>query len=162
MAVGGGSVGPGFLGMTYAPFVVGSDGNVRNLHMDMAEDRLQQRMAMLGQIESASSARSVPRDRRNRDLAKASGSAADHAKVLKKTLELMTSKQMDAFKAATGADRSAGALRQDRLRPRLLDGPPAGRAGRAVRRSRPGRLGHAHRTTSSAAEHASCPSSTRP
>src|SRR3954452_8999190 len=30
VAVGGGSVGPGFLGMTHAPFVVNSDGNVRN------------------------------------------------------------------------------------------------------------------------------------
>src|SRR6266478_4730245 len=33
VSVGGGSVGPGFLGMTYAPFVVGSNGEVRNLQM---------------------------------------------------------------------------------------------------------------------------------
>ena len=33
VSVGGGSVGPGFLGMTYAPFVVGSNGDVRNLNM---------------------------------------------------------------------------------------------------------------------------------
>ena len=37
VAVGGGSVGPGFLGMTYAPFVVNSDGNVRNLKMRRIE-----------------------------------------------------------------------------------------------------------------------------
>ena len=43
-----------------------------------------------------------------------------------------------------GIDRSARTLRQDRLRPRLLDGPAAGRARRLVRRGRPGRLGHAH------------------
>src|SRR6185295_10799989 len=38
VAVGGGSVGPGFLGMTYAPFVVNSDGNVRNLKMGIDAD----------------------------------------------------------------------------------------------------------------------------
>ncbi len=53
VAVGGGSVGPGFLGMTYAPFVVGADGNVRNLKMPVAEDRLWQRMEMLRQIENS-------------------------------------------------------------------------------------------------------------
>ncbi len=39
VAVGGGSVGPGFLGMTYAPFVVNSDGNVRNLKMGGGLDK---------------------------------------------------------------------------------------------------------------------------
>ena len=32
VAVGGGSVGPGFLGMSWAPFTVSSTGQVRNLH----------------------------------------------------------------------------------------------------------------------------------
>src|SRR5689334_20845525 len=40
VAVGGGSVGPGFLGMTYAPFVVNSNGDVRNLHMHIEGNRL--------------------------------------------------------------------------------------------------------------------------
>ena len=44
VSVGGGSVGPGFLGMTYAPFVVDSNGDVRNLKFDIDEARLQQRL----------------------------------------------------------------------------------------------------------------------
>ncbi len=51
VSVGGGSVGPGFLGMTYAPFVVNSDGNVRNLKMGIDYDRLNQRMHMLASLE---------------------------------------------------------------------------------------------------------------
>ena len=87
VAVGGGSVGPGFLGMTYAPFVVGSDGAVRNLKMDLDKERLAQRMQMLRQLEKGF----VDQNR--------GGSAIDHAKVLDKTLSLMTSAQMEAFKA---------------------------------------------------------------
>src|SRR5262249_20305525 len=88
VAVGGGSVGPGFLGMTYAPFVVNSDGNVRNLKMDIDNDRLTQRMQMLAAMEKSL----VKADRGQ--------SAVDHANVLDKTVTLMTSKQMDAFKVA--------------------------------------------------------------
>ncbi len=40
VSVGGGSVGPGFLGMTCAPFVVGTNGHVRNLNMGIDDDRL--------------------------------------------------------------------------------------------------------------------------
>ena len=98
VAVGGGSVGPGFLGMSYAPFVVGSDGNVRNLHMDMPEERLQERMAMLDADREHVHRPGQSRRIESRDLAKISGSAADHARVLKKTVDLMTSKQMEAFK----------------------------------------------------------------
>ena len=60
------------------------------------------------------------------------------------------------------AKRSARRYGKAQLRPRLPDGPAAGRAGRAVRRSRPGRLGHAHRTTSRRWPTPSCPSWTRP
>jgi hypothetical protein len=45
VSVGGGSVGPGFLGMTYAPFVVSSNGDVRNLKMGVNQDRLMQRIS---------------------------------------------------------------------------------------------------------------------
>jgi Protein of unknown function (DUF1501) len=100
VAVGGGTVGPGFLGMTYAPFVVGTDGNVRNLQMDMPQDRLVERLTMLEQIETSFIGQVSPEGMKNRDVAKASGSAADHARVLKKTVDLMTSKQMDAFKTS--------------------------------------------------------------
>jgi hypothetical protein len=86
VSVGGGSEGPGFLGMAWAPFVVNSNGQVRNLEMGMDEKRLVQRMAALDLIEKGF----VSQNR---------GSAAnDHMQVLKKTLDLMTSPQMEAFK----------------------------------------------------------------
>ena len=86
VAVGGGSVGPGFLGMTWAPFVVNSNGDVRNLKMGLDQDRLMQRMAALDLIETGFI-------KQNR------GSAAEeHRKVLDKTLSLMTSDQMKAFR----------------------------------------------------------------
>lgn len=86
VSVGGGSVGPGFLGMAWAPFTVSSNGQVRNLQMGIDDSRLMQRMATLDLIEKGF----VSENR---------GSAADeHQKILKKTLDLMTSKQMDAFK----------------------------------------------------------------
>ena len=86
VSVGGGSEGPGFLGMAWAPFVVNSTGQVRNLEMGMDEKRLVQRMAALDLIEKGF----VSQNR---------GSAAnDHMQVLKKTLDLMTSPQMEAFK----------------------------------------------------------------
>jgi uncharacterized protein (DUF1501 family) len=86
VAVGGGSVGPGFLGMAWAPFTVSSNGQIRNLQMGIDDTRLVQRMATLDLIEKGF-------------IAQNRGSAAeDHQKVLKKTLNLMTSKQMDAFK----------------------------------------------------------------
>lgn len=86
VAVGGGSVGPGFLGMAWAPFVVGSNGEVRNLQMGIDQKRLDQRMATLKLIEGNFI-------KENRGLA-----ATEHAKILGKTEALMTSKQMEAFK----------------------------------------------------------------
>lgn len=86
VSVGGGSTGPGFLGMAYAPFVVNSNGQVRNLDMGLDEQRLMQRMAALDLVEK-------------QFISQNRGSAADdHQKILKKTLNLMTSAQMDAFK----------------------------------------------------------------
>jgi uncharacterized protein (DUF1501 family) len=88
VAVGGGSVGPGFLGMAWSPFTVSSTGQVRNLKMGLEQDRLYQRMATLDLIE-------------NKFISERRGSLAeDHQKVLQKTLYLMTSKQMDAFKVS--------------------------------------------------------------
>lgn len=86
VSVGGGSVGPGFLGMAWAPFVVSSNGQVRNLDMGIEDKRLMQRMAALDMIEKGF-------------ISQNRGSAsADHEKILKKTLNLMTSEQMEAFK----------------------------------------------------------------
>ena len=88
VAVGGGSVGPGFLGMAWSPFTVSSTGQVRNLRMGLDEDRLFQRMAALDLIEK-------------QFIAERRGSLAeDHQKILQKTLYLMTSKQMEAFKVS--------------------------------------------------------------
>jgi uncharacterized protein (DUF1501 family) len=86
VAVGGGSVGPGFLGMAWSPFTVNSNGDIRNLQLNLDERRLVQRMAALDMIEKGFVAQ-------NRGPA-----AEDHQKILKKTLDLMTSDQMKAFK----------------------------------------------------------------
>jgi hypothetical protein len=86
VSIGGASQGPGFLSMAYSPFVVGFDGRVRNLDMNLDGNRLAQRMQMLGKLESnfASQGRGQM--------------AADHFDILKNTANLMTSKQMEAFK----------------------------------------------------------------
>ncbi len=85
VAIDGGSVGPGFLGMTWAPFVVNSNGRINNLEMGVSADRLRQRMAALQLMETGFVNQ------------KRGTAAADHAKILDKTLSLMTSEQMSAF-----------------------------------------------------------------
>jgi hypothetical protein len=88
IAIDGASEGAGFLGMAYAPFVVGSDGNVRNLRMPGKQDEAWNRLRMLQTIEKGFvSQRCGP-------------AAADHAKILDKTLAMMTSRQMTAFRVA--------------------------------------------------------------
>jgi len=86
VAVGGGSVGPGFLGMAWAPFTVSSNGQIRDLEMGLGDRRLIQRMAALDLVEKGFISQ-------NRGQA-----AVDHQDVLKKTLNLMTSEQMRAFR----------------------------------------------------------------
>ncbi len=87
VSVGGGSVGPGFLGMSWAPFTVSSSGQVRNLGMKgWGDETLQSRLEMLRLIEGGFV-------NQNRGPA-----AMDHAKILDKTVKLMTSDQMKAFK----------------------------------------------------------------
>jgi uncharacterized protein (DUF1501 family) len=86
VSIGGASAGPGFLGMAWAPFSVTSNGRIRNLEMKLEGNRLQQRMAALDLIETGFA-------KRTRDLP-----AIEHAKVLKKTFDLMTSSQMEAFR----------------------------------------------------------------
>lgn len=93
VAVGGGSVGPGFLGMAYAPFVVNSNGRIQDLEMGIERQRLMQRMAMLNKLEN----NFISKVRPSKDLQKQGSAAQDHAKILDKTLSLMTSKQMEAF-----------------------------------------------------------------
>lgn len=86
VSVGGAGTGPGFLGMAWSPFSVTSNGRVRNLEMKMSDQRLMQRMAALKMIEDGFA-------NRTRDTP-----ATEHAKVLQKTFDLMTSDQMKAFK----------------------------------------------------------------
>ena len=86
VSVGGGSEGPGFLGMAWAPFSVNANGDVRNLNMGMEPARLTRRMQALAMLES-----NFIRERRGE-------ASSEHAKVLDKTLALMTSQQMAAFK----------------------------------------------------------------
>jgi hypothetical protein len=86
VSIGTNSYGPGFLGMSYAPFVVSSNGQVRNLDMKVEEARLMQRMSMLSSLEKGFNAQGRGQ------------ASKDHAKILDKTLSLMTSSQMEAFK----------------------------------------------------------------
>ena len=86
VSIGGGSEGPGFLGMAWAPFSVNANGEVRNLNIGMDPGRLTRRMQALAMLESDFI-------KQKRGLA-----AEEHASVLDKTLSLMTSQQMQAFK----------------------------------------------------------------
>lgn len=90
VSVGSSSEGPGFLGMAYAPFVVDSNGQVRNLNTTPEfQKRLDLRLAMLKNLEQGFI------------LENRGDSARDHAKILDKTVSLMTSKQMAAFRVET-------------------------------------------------------------
>ncbi|MCC9642210.1 DUF1501 domain-containing protein [Rhodopirellula sp. JC740] len=92
VSVGGAGAGPGFLGMAWSPFAVTSNGRIRNLQMKLDDQRLLQRMAALNMIESGFA-------KRTRDTP-----ASEHAKVLGKTLDLMTSEQMEAFRVEKEPD----------------------------------------------------------
>ena len=86
VSVGGNSVGPGFLGMTYAPFIVDSNGNIRDLNGIIDQRRMTERLSMLQTIEDNFI-------NQNRGLV-----ASEHKNIVNKTVKLMTSKQMEAFK----------------------------------------------------------------
>jgi hypothetical protein len=89
VSVGGASEGPGFLGMAYAPFQVDANGQIRDAEMNVPWQRMYDRMKLLGVLET-------------RFISERRGSAAEeHAKVLGKTQELLTSEQMTAFKVRT-------------------------------------------------------------
>ena len=86
VSIGGNSVGPGFLGMTYAPFIVDSNGNIRDLNGIIDQRRMTERLSMLQTIEDNFI-------NQNRGLV-----ASEHKNIVNKTVKLMTSKQMEAFK----------------------------------------------------------------
>ncbi|HUG19851.1 MAG TPA: DUF1501 domain-containing protein [Planctomycetaceae bacterium] len=83
VSVGGGSMGPGFLGMANAPFRVGTDGRIDNV--DNSKDRLGQRLNMLAEVES------------NFINSKRGEFPKAHKDVYTKAVNLMTSPQMEAF-----------------------------------------------------------------
>jgi hypothetical protein len=88
ISIGGPSIGPGFLGMMHAPFMVGSNGEIQNasLRKDLTDARLKQRLDMLGAVETdfiKTGRGPLPRD---------------HQDVYKKAVNLMTSRQLSAFK----------------------------------------------------------------
>jgi uncharacterized protein (DUF1501 family) len=82
--------------MTYAPFVVGYDGRVRDAKILGSQDDFYARMQMLDKIESNFIAQ-------RRGLA-----ASDHKKILDKTAVVLTSQQMSAF----NIDDEPAAMRQ--------------------------------------------------
>lgn len=87
VSIGGGGSSPGFMGMAHAPFLVDSTGRIRNADMDdVSPERLQQRLGMLGVIED--------------DFIKSNRGEFPqaHKDIYQKAVNLMTSKQMDAFK----------------------------------------------------------------
>ncbi len=86
VSVGGASEGPGFLGMAWAPFNVSRNGQIRNLDMQLDQARLMQRVQALDMIET------------NFSSQRRGNASEDHKKILGKTLDLLTSKQMEAFK----------------------------------------------------------------
>lgn len=87
VSVGGASEGPGFLGMTHAPFVVDSNGRIRNASPGSDDSgRMQQRLAMLETIEAEF-------------ISSKRGDAPQaHKDVYARTVNLMSSKQMQAFR----------------------------------------------------------------
>ncbi len=85
VAIGGASEGPGFLGMAYAPFRVDANGQIRDAQMGVPWQRMADRMKLLSALET-------------RFIDEKRGSAAEeHAKVIGKTQEMLTSKQLEAF-----------------------------------------------------------------
>tara|TARA_Y100001963_G_scaffold6921_1_gene8941 strand:+ start:2306 stop:3514 length:1209 start_codon:yes stop_codon:yes gene_type:complete len=85
ISVGGSSVGAGYLGMKYAPFVVSSNGRVKNLDIKV-DQRFYQRAFTLDLIE-------------NNFIKQNRGSAAkDHRDVIKQAFDVLTSEKMDAMK----------------------------------------------------------------
>ncbi len=89
VSIGGGGSSPGFMGMSHAPFLVDNSGNIRNASMgDLGPDRLDQRLSMLGVVED------------NFINSQRGESGQAHKDIYKKAVNLMTSKQMAAFKVA--------------------------------------------------------------
>ena len=78
---------PGYMGTRNAPFVVDANGNIRNAAMgSLGPDRLNQRLKMLNVVEN------------NFIKSKRGELPKSHQEIYTKAVNLMTSKQMEAFK----------------------------------------------------------------
>jgi len=89
VSIDGGSESAGFLGMVNAPFVVDSNGNIRNSQVEGVDSaRLDQRLRMLDVIET------------NFIRSKRGEAPQAHKDVYSKAVNLMKSEQMAAFKVA--------------------------------------------------------------
>lgn len=94
VSIGGASIGPGFLGMKYAPFVVNTNGTVRDLDMGVDSTIVENRLKMLAAIE-------------NKFILEKRGQYAnDHRDVVSKTVKLMSSPQMDVFKVSKETEQT--------------------------------------------------------
>ncbi|MDZ4685767.1 MAG: DUF1501 domain-containing protein [Planctomycetaceae bacterium] len=109
VSIGGGGGSPGFMGMAHAPFLVDATGRIRNADMgDLPEERLDQRLAMLGVVED------------NFIKSQRGEYPQAHKDIYQKAINLMKSPQMAAFKvdqelpetlaAYTGAPAQGGMM----------------------------------------------------
>jgi uncharacterized protein (DUF1501 family) len=86
ISIGGTSIGPGFLGATYAPLVVDYNGTIRNIQSSIDRQILQNRLDFLAVIE-------------NKFIQEKRGEVADsHAKMLNKTVDLIFGPHTEVFK----------------------------------------------------------------
>lgn len=115
VSIGGGSGQAGFLGMSHAPFVVGTDGRINNAPSEQAKQRLPSRWEMLKVVENNFI------DSRRGDLPK------DHASVYDSARNLMTSRQMAAFDVDK-ADPALG-LEAESAQTKAMYNPAAGGGG---------------------------------
>jgi hypothetical protein len=87
VSIGGPSEGPGFLGMSHAPFVAESNGRIRNsMPAGGNSDRMKQRLAMLETIEA------------DFISSKRGETPQAHKEVYTRAVNLMSSEQMRAFR----------------------------------------------------------------
>lgn len=120
VSVGGGSGQAGFLGMSHAPFSVGTDGRINNAPTAEGKQRLPGRWEMLKTVEN------------NFITSRRGQLPQDHANVYESARNLMTSRQMAAFDVDK-ADPALG-LEAETDQTKALYNPVAGGGGMGMGR----------------------------
>ena len=120
VSVGGGSGQAGFLGMSHAPFVVGTDGQIRNAPSADAKKRLPGRLAMLDAVED------------NFIKSKRGELPQDHRNVYENAVNLMKSSQMAAFDVDK-ADSALGLEAESAATKAMYNAAPAAGGGMGMR-----------------------------